>query len=313
MPSIQFEGHSCELRPNESVLDGLLRSGFPIAHSCKSGSCGSCMMKAIEGTVPAVAQTGLKESWKALGYFLSCVCRPESDLSVARVDQDTYVWTTITGLERLNTDVLRVTLVSDSPLEFHPGQYVTLLRDSDLARSYSIASLPEEGALDLHVRRIPNGRMSGWLHDGARIGDRIQITGPSGDCFYTPGAEARPMLLVGTGTGLAPLYGILRDALRSGHQAPIHLFHGAVRTENLYLTEELRRLAAENPLFEYTPSVLQDGPIDDVVMKRFPRLSGWRGYVCGDPGIVRLLRKKLFLAGMASRDIHSDAFLPSAP
>ena len=52
--------------------------------------------------------------------------------------------------------------------------------------------------------------------------------------------------------------------------------------------------------------------IDQVVLKRFPKLSGWRGYICGDPAIVKLLKKKLFLSGMASRDIYSDAFLPAA-
>ena len=54
------------------------------------------------------------------------------------------------------------------------------------------------------------------------------------------------------------------------------------------------------------------GSIDQVVLKRFPKLNGWRGYVCGDPDLVKSLKKKLFLSGMASRDIYSDAFLPAA-
>jgi NAD(P)H-flavin reductase len=180
--------------------------------------------------------------------------------------------------------------------------------------------LPEEGELELHVRRIAGGRMSGWLHDEARVGDRVAVLGPSGDCFYVPGNPEQPLLLAGTGTGLAPLYGILRDALKHGHCGPIQLFHGALHAGGLYLVDELRRLVHRHSQVEYTPAILNGpeaagmsvGPIDQVVLKRFPKLNGWRGYVCGDPALVQLLKKKLFLSGMASREIYADAFLPAA-
>ena len=159
---------------------------------------------------------------------------------------DAQLGATITSLELLSPDVLRARIRCDAPISFRPGQYVTIMRE-DLARSYSIASLPEEGELELHVRRISGGKMSGWLHDEASAGERVTVLGPSGECFYVPGKEDQPMLLVGTGTGLAPLYGILRDALRQGHRGPIHLFHGALHKGGLYLVDELRRLIAGTP------------------------------------------------------------------
>ncbi len=321
MPSIEFEGRSFGLVKDESVLDGLLRNDLKIPHSCKAGSCGSCLMRATQGAVPAKAQAGLKDSWKAQGYFLSCACRPEADLSVTTVGDDARTGAAITALNLLSKDVLQVRLHCDADINFRAGQYVTVLREDGLARSYSIASLPEEGELELHVRRIAGGKMSGWLHHAARVGDRLSVLGPSGECFYVPGKEEQPMLLIGTGTGLAPLYGIVRDALRRQHKGPIHLFHGALHNGGLYLVEELRRLANRHSHLEYTPTVLNGnesdgiavGSIDQVVLKRFPKLSGWRGYVCGDPELVKSLKKKLFLSGMASRDIYSDAFLPAAP
>jgi NAD(P)H-flavin reductase len=127
------------------------------------------------------------------------------------------------------------------------------------------------------------------------------------------------MLLAGTGTGLAPLYGILLDALSQGHKGPIHLFHGAVHEGGLYLQAALRSLAARSPNVEYTPTVLNGsdpaiatGSIEQIMLERRPQLSGWRAFVCGDPVIVKLLRKKIFLAGAASCDIYADAFVPSA-
>jgi NAD(P)H-flavin reductase/ferredoxin len=321
MPAITWEGCQYSLAENESVLDALLRNGVKAAHSCKAGSCGSCLLRATEGPVPPRSQNGLKDSWKAQGYFLACVCHPEADLAISEVGTDAQLGATISGLDLLSKDVMRVRLHTDEALGFRPGQFVTVVREGGVSRSYSIASLPEESCLELHVRKIAGGLMSSWLHEEARVGERVSVLGPSGECFYVPGHEDQPLLLAGTGTGLAPLYGILRDALRHGHRGPIHLFHGALHKGGLYLVDELRRLANVHSHVEYTPTVLNGseggevevGALDQVVLRRFPKLSGWRGYVCGDPALVQLLRKKLFLSGMASRDIYADAFLPSAP
>jgi len=276
-------------------------------------------MRSATGPLPLRAQQGMKDSWKERGFFYSCSCIPESDLEISDADADIRIDASITSLRPLSGDVMQAALQTDSPLSFRAGQYVTLLR-GEVARSYSIASLPDDNEMELHIRRIPGGRMSGWFHDEAKVGDRLSIVGPSGECFYVAGREDQPLLLAGTGTGLAPLYGIVRDALKSGHRGPIHLFHGALHGNGLYLVDALRQLANTHPQLQYTPAVLNGiegdgcdvGPIDRVILNRIPVLTGWRGFVCGDPGIVQTLKKKLFLAGMASRDIYADAFIPAA-
>lgn len=331
MPRLTFGNVQAETQDGETALDALLREGAAIPHACKAGACGSCLVRAIPASsAPAAAQAGLKESWKAQGYLLACLCRPDADLALEPPGADARQPARIASLDWLSHDVLRVrlTIGAGAAFEFRAGQYLTLHRPEDgLARSYSIASLPGDngadggGGLELHVRCIPGGRMSGWLSTEAAPGAPLEVTGPSGECFYVPGREDQPLLLAGTGTGLAPLWGIVRDALAHGHRGPIHLFHGAVRPEGLYLREELTRLAATLPLparFTYTPTVLDApepgmaaGAIDRVVLSRFPDLDGWRGFVCGDPALVATLKRKLFLAGMAFTDIHADAFLPS--
>ncbi len=324
MKTVHYEGRSFPVAAGSTVLEALQLGGVEAAHSCKAGICGSCMMRATEGVLPERAQAGLKDSWKMQGYFLPCVCLPVSDLSITQVEVDARCGASIAALERLSSDVLRVRLALDAPLSFRAGQYITILLAGNLARSYSIASLPTcptQGVeIDIHVRRIAGGKMSGWLHDTARPGDRVEILGPSGSCFYVPGKPEQSLVLAGTGTGLAPLYGILMDALEQRHTGPIHLFHGALHEQGLYLVDELRRLAGVHANVEYTPAVLnasdggslEVGPIDHILMKRFPKLNGWRAFVCGDPAIVKLLKKKIFLAGAASHDIYADAFLPSA-
>ena len=320
MASVRFEGVSYALMDGETVLDGLLRHGRRLSYSCKAGVCASCVMKATTGVPPAKAQAGLKDSWKARGYFLACSCVPDSDMDVLSPDADLRFPATIRSIRKLSSDVVEARLVPDSAMEFYAGQYATIVRADGLARSYSIASLPEEGELELHIRKIPNGAMSGWFHDEARPGDRVTVIGPSGECFYVPGREDQPMVLAGTGTGLAPLYGILRDAIARAHRGPIYLFHGALHTGGLYLVDELRELARGHAQVSYVPSVLRGEPeqglvvgaLDQAISSQIPNVAGWRGYICGDPGIVQSLKMKLFLAGMASKDIHADAFIPAA-
>jgi len=316
---VLYRGQRCTLLENESVLDVLLRSGFEITHSCRAGVCGSCLMRSTGGAVPARAQQGMKDSWKMRGYFYSCSCLPESNLEIADTDEDVRIGAAITSLQLLSGDVIRARLRTDTPIDFRAGQYVTVIR-GEVARSYSIARLPEERELELHIRRIPGGAMSGWFHDAAQIHDRVTMVGPSGECFYVAGREDQPLLLAGTGTGLAPLYGIVRDALKNGHRGSIHFFHGALHAGGLYLVDEIQELERQYAQLKYTPSILKGessgpfaiGPIDQVIIDQIPKPAGWRGFVCGDPGLVQILKKKLFLSGMASRDIYADAFLPAA-
>jgi len=321
MARLQYSGGVYETSPGESVLEALLRNGVEVSNSCRAGSCQSCLLRAAEGAVPEAAQKGLKSTLVEQGYFLSCVCRPEADL-VLEPAGGLDVPAVIAGLERLTPTVLRVRLRPEAPFSYRPGQYVTLRRDDGLARSYSLASLPADGAIELHVRRAPSGRMSGWLFEDARENQPVTLRGPAGDCFYTAGNPEQPLLLAGTGTGLAPLLGICRDALRQGHRGLIRLYHGALNPAGLYLREELTALAAGNPNLEYKPVTLEGGEpegiatgaLDQIILRDQPKLSGWRGFVCGDPSIVGLLQKKLFLAGIGSREIFADAFVEaSAP
>jgi len=320
MARVSYESRWYPLETEESVLDGLLRQGIPVPHACKAGVCQSCLMRAT-GAVPDKAQAGLKDTLKARNYFLACACKlePDMDLEVSN-GEELRIPARIQAIEPLSADVLRVRLWPEAPFEYRAGQYLTLLRADGLARSYSVASLPREDGLELHVRVLPGGAMSRWLAEEARPGDAVKLQGPAGDCFYLPGKPEQPLLLAGTGTGLAPLYGIVRDALAAGHTGPIWLFHGARDMRGLYLVDELRALAARHPNLQYRPSVLegrlgegyQVGALDALIRAECPKPVGFSAFLCGNPDLVLSLRKKLFLAGLSLKDIHADAFLPSA-
>ena len=315
---ITYQGRSHRVGEGQTVLDTLLAAGEAIPHACRAGACGACTVRVTSGEIPPEAQAGLRDAWKARGYIHACQCRPRGPLTLASIDDELRIPATIASREALSPSVARVMVKLGAPLDAVAGQYVTLHREGT-ARSFSIARRHAGDVIELHVRRVPEGRMSPYLCDLAEPGDALTVQGPHGHCVYVPGRPTQPLLLAGTGTGLAPLWGVLHDALAAGHEGPIHVFHGGVDPEGLYLVDELSALAAAQPQVRYLPSVLrgalpgmEEGPLDAVVARHIPRTVGMRVFVCGAPEIVKTLKKKLFLAGASLPDIASDAFVPAA-
>lgn len=96
------------------------------------------------------------------GYFLACTCVPEGDLAIASPpDAALYGRATVCGVERLSPHICRLFLDPATALYYHPGQFINLRRFDGLTRSYSLASVPRRDALvEIHVKRLPSGRMS---------------------------------------------------------------------------------------------------------------------------------------------------------
>ena len=323
MPTVVFEGEPYCPEEGESVLDCLLRNGIALSHSCKAGVCQSCLLQAVRGAVPGTAQAGLRDTHRARQYFLSCRCLADNDLEVCRPDvAGLRIRAEVRSIEPLNETVVRLRVSSAALPEYVAGQFFNVIREDGLLRSYSAASLPgKDEFIEFHVALVRGGRMSTWIHSELEPGAPLDLQGPSGNCFYVEGDPSQPLLLAGTGTGLAPLYGIARDALSRGHAGPIRLVHGTATPVGLYLVDELRRLAEEHPHFHYSPCVLKgdgnaslpEAAIETYALECAGPLKGWRVYLCGHPDIVRALQRKAFLAGASLKDIYADAFVSSAP
>lgn len=325
MPRITWQGTTYELHEGETVLDALIRAGASVPYACRGGVCQTCMLRAVSGDPGEAARRGLKEEQRAQGAFLPCVCRPETDLEVAPLQAEKPVTpATVVSKQTLGPGILRLRLAPREPIVYRAGQFVNVHVDDGLVRSYSIASVPalDAGEIELHVRRLPGGRVSGWLHEVLREGDELRVQGPAGECCYVPGEPERPLLMIGTGSGLAPLWGIVREALHSGHTGPIHLYHGSRDVDGLYLRNELRALAEEHKeRFHYVPCIsgpevptdCRSGRASDVALTDHSRLNGWRAYICGHPQMVEQTRRRIFLAGANLGDIHADAFTVTQP
>jgi CDP-4-dehydro-6-deoxyglucose reductase len=305
------------LSAGESVLEGLERAGFDVPSGCRAGTCTKCMLQ-CEGQAPPNSQRGLRSTLVSEGFFLSCQARPLEDLTVRAAHGPEPIAAEVQGIDEVAEGVRRIFLTSTQAFEYKPGQYLDLLHPDGTARSYSIASLPATGAYELHIRKVPAGHVSGWVHQ-LEVGSAVQIRGPFGQCFHVTDDPKQKLVLIGAGTGLAPLMGIARDALDQGHQGPIDLVHGGLQPDRLYLRDELTQMAALWPQLRVHHCVLKDatkneheGSLDEVAIRLAGPLSKARAFLCGDMAIVSTLQRSLFMAGMASKEIFADPFAPAA-
>ena len=300
------------LQLGETVLDALDRTGVAVPSGCRAGVCCKCLLRA--DSPPPGSQRGLRPTLALQGFFLACQARPTGALVVETGPPVTEVRARVLSSDAVGADVARLRLVPAGTFVFRPGQFVDVCHPSGAVRSYSLASLPRDGWLELHVRRAPEGLVSGWLH-GLRAGDEVSVAGPHGQCFHVADDQDRKLVLVGAGTGLAPLLGIARDALEQGHRGPIDLVHGALDPSRLYLRDELRALAALAPQLRVHAVVLREatsgeheGPLDELAVRLAGPLQRARVYLCGDGALVRSLQRSFFMAGAASREILADPF-----
>lgn len=317
MPILKYEGRQVVSREGESVLDAFLRQGVTIPFSCRNGTCHVCLQRCAQGTIPHVAQKGLRQELRDHGYFMACKCVPLGDMEIAPPSA-LYSTTMVHSKEMLSPYVCKLLLEPASGLSYRAGQFINLRRPDGLIRSYSLASLPEQDYfLELHVLRKRGGAMSNWIIDELQPGDGVDIQGASGDCYYRDEAQGHPLLMAATGTGIAPLYGIVRDALHNRHQGEIHLYHGGRDEDRYYLRARLREMEKQHPNFHYhecmssteaPPPGIFAGRVHAVALARHGSLRGWHVFLAGLAEMVDAGEQLAVRHGAEAHAIHSDAF-----
>ena len=319
MKQILYKNEKFEARPDETVLDCLTRHQVIIPHSCKSGVCQSCVLKVKKGNPSPAAQKGLNEDLIKQNVIFSCQQKAEEDLELVEVGEGLFESDAIiTGKKMLSESVVEISLKLNRPMDFRPGQFINLIRQDGVTRPYSICWGDSHREMKLHVRKIPTGKMSSWLYDEQVQGLEMVVRGPVGRCYYKEEFNSMDIILAGTGTGLAPLYGILLSALKKNHSGNLHLLQGAVNPSGLYLVEELKALENLYSNFHYTPCVMEgansscvQGNLLDLAKDQKVQINNTVVFLCGDPKIVNKMKTNFFLKGIPSKNILSDPFVYS--
>lgn len=317
--------------PGESILAAALRAGLNLPHSCKGGHCASCNARIVSGSVayPFGLPAGITQEEARAGCALLCQARAVSDLQVetreVRPAPDVEIKSLPCRIERkvlLTDDVMAVflRLPAVEELHFRPGQYLDVMLSDGRRRSFSIANAPADGReIELHVRHASSSGFTGQLFSVMHAGTLLRIEGPLGQ-FWLRTESPRPPLMVGGGTGYAPLRAMLRQLVAAGDRRPLTLYWGGRTASDLYEHRWLRALEASRPGFSYRP-VLSDpapsetgdatyrrGLVHEAVLADHPDLSAFDVYASGPPAMIEAIRASFAERGLPREQLFFDSF-----
>jgi CDP-4-dehydro-6-deoxyglucose reductase, E3 len=325
---IEPHGRVIHVRHDQSVLEAALNAGLNLPHSCKSGHCASCraLLKQGEIAYPNGRPVGITAEEAQAGGVLLCQARAASNVvvearliaNVGEVDIKTLPCR-IARLTPLAADVMQVflRLPAVEKLEFRSGQYLDVLLSGGRRRSFSIASPPHDSELlELHVRRVPGGGFTEQLFGESAPGALLRIEGPIGQFVYRPGTA--PLLMIGGGTGFAPLKSMLRHSLENGEQREIHLYWGARTAQDLYEDELVLKWTSQYPRLRYT-AVLSEarerhaahhrlGWVHEAVLADHASLEPFDVYAAGPPALIEAIRARFPARGVRADRLYFDSF-----
>lgn len=340
MARVLFEpiGEEIDCEDDETVLDAAFRQGLNLVYGCKEGQCSACKCYLLEGEVSLkkYSSFALSESEEANGYSLLCRAMPDEDLVIELLhfDPDGYKMdheirdgrAVVAEVADLTHDITRLVLrvVEPEDFAFTPGAYVDLHvpgGDGEERRSFSVANLPDDGTLELMIKRYPGGAIATMLEDGTIApGTELVFTGPYGS-FRLRDTD-RPVLMVAGGSGMAPQLAILRQMAREGCDRPVRFFYGARTRADLFHLDEVRELGAALGDFAFTPVLSNptdacawDGPtgfVHEVVaaaLRDGEVAADVEAYLCGPPPLVDAAIDLLVDGrGLEPQQVHYDKF-----
>ena len=326
---LQPSGRSFSVEPGETLLDAALRQGLLLPYGCRSGACGTCMGRLVSGAIhyDDTAHSGIQPDEIAAGKILVCQAIPQSDLVLETRELAAPGEIEIKNLparvadrDHLTHDTMRVLLKlpSSERMQFMAGQYIDILLKDGRRRSFSIANAPHDDEfIELHIRLIPGGEFTHFVFDEMKPKAMLRVEGPLGS-YYLREDSSRPVILMGGGTGFAPLKGMLEHAFHIGFDKPLHLFWGVRAKRDLYHLQELEAWRSAHPNFQYTLVLSEPdaedhwegetGWVMDSVLKTYPDLSGHDLYMSGPPVMIDASRDRFLEHGLPEQRMFSDAF-----
>ncbi len=332
--TVQPSGRQFQVDAGESILAAAIRQGVGMPYGCKDGACGSCKCKKLEGTVvhgPHQSKA-LSAEEEAAGYVLACCAVPQTDVTLESrqvTDESAFpikkMPSRVTTLQKASHDVMIVTLQlpANDVFRYHAGQYVEFILRDGARRSYSMANAPHNGPhVELHIRHMPGGKFTDHVFGAMKEKEILRVEGPYGS-FYLREDSDKPMVLLASGTGFAPIKALIEHLQAKGNQRPATLYWGGRRPADLYMDAWVRERVAELPWLSYVPVVSDALPEDGwtgrtgfvhrAVMADFPDLSGHQVYACGAPIVVDSARAEFSAqCGLPVDEFYADSFTTEA-
>ncbi len=326
---IEPSGHEFTVAEQETILEGALRHGYTLPYSCRNGSCGTCKGRLLAGDIDygRYEDKALSAAERAAGLALFCQAVPRADVVIEARELTAVAGIAIKTLparvmkmERAADDVmiLSLKLPANQRLQFLAGQYLDILLKANQRRSFSLANPPhEDESLQLHIRRVPNGLFTTHVFTQMKEKDLLRLRGPMGIFFLREDSD-RPVILIGGGTGFAPIKGMLEHAFARGTFRPLHFYWGVRAKRDLYMHALPQAWARTHANFRYTPVLSEPRAEDDwdgrtgwvheAVLADYPDLSGYEVYASGPPPMIAAIKQAFFAHGLTPERLFYDSF-----
>ncbi|MDE2238791.1 MAG: 2Fe-2S iron-sulfur cluster binding domain-containing protein [Rhodospirillales bacterium] len=225
----------------------------------------------------------------------------------------------VQDIELIGGSVARLKLLPEDPETFfyREGQYLNLVLPGGHMRAYSFASPCRKGEVfELHIRLHEGGRFSELIKQTLRKNDILTAVAPFGDCLWHPPADNNaPVIMLATGTGIAPLKAFLEAELPSC-PAPIWLYWGGRTAVDLYLIDYFSGLADQYAHFNFIPVLSREtnnlaahGFVQQAAARHHADMSRSQVYACGSPRMIEAAKVLLTESrGLPQENFHADAF-----
>jgi CDP-4-dehydro-6-deoxyglucose reductase len=321
----------------EAILPAAIRQGIGLPYGCRDGACGSCKSRLLEGRVAhgPHQSKALSVAEEDAGYILTCCAVPQTDCVVearnvpgAGEHPVLKLPSRVMTIDRPAPDVavLKLQLPANQNLQYRAGQYVEFILRDGARRSYSMANAPHNvgspPAIELHLRHMPGGRFTDHVFTAMKEKEILRMEGPFGSFFLREDSD-KPMILLASGTGFAPIKAMIQRLQHLGSLRPATLYWGCRHRADLYQSAWCEQAAAEMPNLRYVPVLSEPLPGDDwhgrtgfvhqAVMADWPDLSGHQVYACGAPLMVDAAQRDFTLhCGLPADEFLADAFTSEA-
>jgi CDP-4-dehydro-6-deoxyglucose reductase len=328
---------SFDVGAGQTLLAAAIDAGIGLPYGCKDGACGSCKSRLVSGRVShgVHQQKALSAAEEGEGWILTCCATPQADCVVeARSVPGAGDFPVIRMPSRVMTirrpapdvAVLRLQLPANQSFGFRAGQYVEVILRDGARRSYSMANAPsrlgDPPAIEWHIRHMPGGRFTDHVFGAMKDKEILRLEGPFGS-FFMREDSIRPIILLASGTGFAPIKAIIEQLEDRADPRPTVLYWGARTRADLYLHDWAQAAAQRMATLRYVPVLSEPLTGDDwggrtgfvhrAVMADWPDLSRHQVYACGVPVMVESAQRDFTAqCGLPADEFYADAFTSEA-